>query len=88
MAVTLGGRIEGVPVRDAFGKSDGFRRPGYAISVDPGFLYAVNRYIISCNVPWTVERNRRRSLSDYQNGTHGDAAFADYTLILGVSRRF
>jgi hypothetical protein len=24
--------MEGVPVRDAFGKSDNFRRPGYAIT--------------------------------------------------------
>src|SRR5439155_8688365 len=39
LAMSIGGRIEGVPVRDAFGRANGFRRPGYAISVDPGFLY-------------------------------------------------
>ena len=39
MTVTFGGRIEGVPVRDLLGKSNGFRRPGYAISADPGFMY-------------------------------------------------
>jgi hypothetical protein len=88
LAVTLGGRIEGVPVRDAFGKSFGFRRPGYAISGDPGFLYARGSYVFSCNVPWAIERNRRRSVPDIANHTHGDAAFADYALILGVSRRF
>lgn len=86
--VTFGGRIEGVPVRDAFGKSGGFRRPGYAIDADPGFLYARGSYIISCNVPWAVERNRRRSVPDIANHTHGDAAFADYALILGLARRF
>ena len=81
-------RIEGVPVRDAFGKSDGFRRPGYAISVDPGFLYSRGRYLFACNIPWAVERNRRRSVADIQNHTHGDAAFADYALIFSLSRRF
>jgi hypothetical protein len=86
--VTMGGRIEGVPVRDAFGKSNGFRRPGYAISGDPGFLYARGAYVFSCNVPWAIERNRRRSVPDIANHTHGDAAFADFALILGVSRRF
>jgi len=30
----------------------------------------------------------RKSVSDYQNGIHGDAAFADYALIIGVMRRF
>ncbi|HSL82790.1 MAG TPA: hypothetical protein VLF66_08435, partial [Thermoanaerobaculia bacterium] len=31
----LGGRWEGVPVHDLFGSSEGFRRPGYAVSVEP-----------------------------------------------------
>lgn len=88
LAVSLGGRIEGVPVRDAFGKSEGFRRPGYAISVDPGVMYSVGRYTFSLNVPWAVERNRKKSVSDYQYRIHGDAAFADYSILFSVSRRF
>lgn len=88
LAASIGGRIEGVPVRDAFGKSNGFRRPGYAISVDPGLLYVRGLYTFSCNIPWAVERNRRRSVADIQNHTHGDAAFADYALIFSLSRRF
>jgi hypothetical protein len=77
-----------VPVRDAFGSSDGFRRPGYAISVDPGLVYARGRYLFAVNVPFAVERNRRRSVTDLRNGSHGDAAFADYVLTLSVTRRF
>jgi hypothetical protein len=88
LTATFGGRIEGVPVRDAFGKSEGFRRPGYQISIDPGFMYARGSYIFSCNIPFAVERNRRRSVPDYQNGIHGDAAFSDYALIIGFVKRF
>ena len=88
LAVSIGGRMEGVPVRDAFGKSDGFRRPGYAISVEPGFLFRHRDYTFSCNIPWAVERNRKRSVADYANNTHGDAAFADYSLNFSLSRRF
>jgi hypothetical protein len=88
LTVTFGGRIEGVPVRDAIGKSDGFRRPGYAISLDPGFMYARGSYVFSCSIPFAVERNRRKSVSDYMNGIHGDAAFADYALTIGFSKRF
>jgi hypothetical protein len=88
-AVSFGGRIEGVPVRDAFGRSEGFRRPGYAISLDPGFLWAPRRgYMLSVNIPWAIERNRKKSVSDYQNRFHGDAAFADYSVIIGLSKRF
>jgi hypothetical protein len=88
LVVTFGGRIEGVPVRDLLGKSNGFRRPGYAISADPGFLYNRWGYVFSCSVPWAIERNRRRSVTDIANGIHGDAAFADYAVTLSLSRRF
>jgi hypothetical protein len=88
LSLTFGGRIEGVPVHDILGRDDGFRRPGYAISVDPGFLYARGDYTFSFNMPWAVERNRKRSVTDYRNGVHGDAAFADYAVTVGVSRRF
>jgi hypothetical protein len=88
LVASLGGRIEGVPVRDAFGASNGFRRPGYAISVDPGFLYSWRDYVFACNIPWAVERNRKISVPDRKNGTHGDAAFADYAITIGVTRRF
>jgi hypothetical protein len=88
LVVTMGGRWEGVPVRDLLGRSNGFRRPGYAISGDPGFLYTRWGYVFSCNVPWAIERNRRRSVSDIANRIHGDAAFADYAVTLGLSRRF
>jgi hypothetical protein len=88
LAVSFGGRIEGVPVRDAFGKSEGFRRPGYSLSLDPGFLYVRGSYMFSCNIPFAIQRNRKRSVADYMNGRHGDAAFADYSILLSLSRRF
>jgi hypothetical protein len=88
LVVTFGGRFEGVQVRDLLGKSNGFRRPGYVISADPGFLYYRWGYVFSCNVPWAIERNRRRSVTDIANRTHGDAAFSDYALTIGFSRRF
>mgnify|MGYP006955655993 CR=1 FL=1 len=88
LAGSLGLRMEGVPVRDVFGQSLGFRRPGYALSIDPGLLYARGLYTFSINGPWAVKRNRRASVPDIARGAHGDAAFADYTILFGVSRRF
>ena len=88
VTASLGGRLEGVPSSDLIGGSKGFRRPGYAISVDPGLLYARGNYTFSLNTPVAVERNRKRSVPDIQNHTHGDAAFADYTIMFSLSRRF
>jgi len=88
LAFSFGGRMEGVPVRDAFGSSNGFRRPGYVISIEPGMMYARGRFGLYASGPWAVERNRKTSVTDYANHTHGDAAFSDYTIIAGTSWTF
>lgn len=88
LALSIGGRMEGVPVRDAFGKSDGFRRPGYVISIEPGMMYEHGHYMVYGSGPWAMERNRKTSVTDFANHSHGDAAFADYTVIAGLSRSF
>ena len=85
----IGGRVEGVPVYDVFGSSDGFRRPGYAISVEPSLIYANAKSVFSLSVPVALERNRERSVPDRETpGRHGDAAFADWVLLLGWTYRF
>jgi hypothetical protein len=84
----LGGRLEGVPADDLIGGSRGFRRPGYAISVEPSLTFRHGRGAFTAGVPIAVYRNRTRSYADKINGGHGDAAFADYIVILGLSRSF
>jgi Putative MetA-pathway of phenol degradation len=87
--VSLGGRIEGVPVEDLVGGSDGFRRPGYAVSIEPAVSYSRGAHTFSLSVPFAVERNRQRSVPDrLVPGRHGDAAFADYLILLGYWRKF
>jgi hypothetical protein len=75
-------------VRDLIGPSEGFRRPGYAVSVEPSLMYVHGKSAISLGVPFAVYRNRLVSVADEANGTHGDAAFADYLILVGFSRRF
>jgi len=88
LALTGTGRIEGVPARDIIGGEDGFRRPGYAVSAGPGVMYSRGGDIWSVSVPIALYRNRTRSVSDIERGTHGDAAFADYLILVGYSRTF
>jgi hypothetical protein len=88
IVITMGLRMEGVPVKDMIGGSLGFRRPGYGVSGDPGFLVSVKGNVFSCNVPWAIYRKRARSVADLTVGGAGDAAFADYLVTIGYSRRF
>lgn len=88
LALGLGGRIEGIPVRDILGGDEGFRRPGFAISVEPQVVYARGANVYSLAVPVAVVRNRHRSVADQEAGGHGDAAFADWLLAFNWSHRF
>jgi hypothetical protein len=88
ISVSLAGRDEGVPARDLIGREDGFRRPGYAVSVEPGIEFARGRNLWSFSYAIAVRRDRTRSVQDVASGGHGDAAFADSVLMLGYSRSF
>jgi len=88
MAAKFAMRYEGVKVRYIIGGSLGFRRPGYALSVEPGAQYEHGKTTWSLNIPVAVQRNRKRSVPDLIRGTAGDAAFADYLILLGYSRSF
>lgn len=89
IGVGLGGRIEGIPVSDLFGSSEGFRRPGYAVSVEPSFTWSKGKRSFSLAVPIAIQRNRQRSVPDMIEGDGiGDAAFADYVVLLGYWQRF
>ena len=94
LALSLAGRIEGVPVEDAIGGSDGFRRPGYAISIEPGLSATFKSWSLGVNTPVAIYRNRERSVADQQQQAatgspqHGDAAFADFLVMFTLAKRF
>ncbi len=86
--VSLGGRIEGVPAEDLIGGSNGFRRPGYAISVEPGLSYGQGPQAFLLAVPIALQRNRLRSVPDrLEANRQGDAAFADYLVLFSYQRK-
>lgn len=94
LGFSLGGRIEGVAVRDLIGGSKGFRRPGFSIAVEPGVSYETARWGVRLYVPVAVARQRQRSVPDEQQTaatgrySHGDAAFADYLIMVSGSHHF
>lgn len=83
-------RIEGVSAKDLIGGSNGFRRPGYVVSVEPVVGYKIKKTQLYLSVPYSVERNRTQSVPDkirtQKTGVYaqGDAAFADYSINFGA----
>ena len=87
---SAGVRHECLPVHDLIGGSQGFRRPGYIISEEQGISYNFKKVNVYAYVPVALVRNRTQSVPD-KNKTaltgvyaQGDAAFADYTINIGV----
>jgi hypothetical protein len=90
MAISMGLRDEGVPATDLFGGNKGFRRPGYAISADPGFTYSFHHDSFAFNMPIALVRDRTRNIIDIFNRprSQGDAAFSDYSIQFSYSHHF
>lgn len=91
---SVGVRDECLPVRDLIGASDGFRRPGFIISAEPGVTLKLKKVNVYAFVPVALVRNRTQSVPDKITtkltgvNTHGDAAFADYTINIGATIKF
>lgn len=94
LTASAGVRMECIPAEDLIGGSSGFRRPGYVISAEPGVNYQFKRFTAFATAPVALQRNRTQSYSDKlrtRDGgvkVQGDAAFADYSINMGISLRF
>ena len=94
LTLSAGVRDECVPARDAIGGSNGFRRPGYIVSVEPGLQYHIKGGMLYAFAPVAIVRNRTQSVPDKirtaETGTYaiGDAAFADYLVNIGLAIQF
>lgn len=93
-SLSVAGRVEGVPVRDVLGGSEGFRRPGYIWSFEPGLTYGTGNFSIGLDVPIVFDRARPQNVTEKEieqitgEPTVGDAAFADYLINFNITWRF
>jgi hypothetical protein len=94
IAASWGLRMEGVPVRNWFGDSAGFRRPGYSIDWEPGVTWSHRNIALRLYVPFSILHDRTQSLADQEDTVltgkyqHGDAFFANYEIIGSFSIKF
>jgi len=82
LSISLGGRVDGIPVNDAIGDSNGFRRAGYSVYVDPGVNWIFGKNILSLNVPVAVARNIQKTATADRGG------LADFVIVAAFSRQF
>ena len=88
LAASLGVRVDGIPVTDAFGDSDGFRRPGYIVYIEPGVTFMKGKNAFNFWVPVAVARSIHTSTLDAQRGVLTGGGLADFLVLLGYTRRF
>jgi hypothetical protein len=92
--VAAGLREECLPSKDLVGGNNGFRRPGYIVSFEPGITYEFKNFSAYAYVPVALQRNRVQSEPDKirtkLTGVYakGDAAFADYAINIGLTFKF
>ncbi|MCG6927170.1 MAG: hypothetical protein LJF30_17925 [Acidobacteria bacterium] len=82
---SLAFRVEGVPVSDLFGASDGFRRPGVIGFVEPGLNFVFGRHLIGVNLAIRSYVNIRDSPTSTRVE---DATVPKYMVTAGYSVRF
>jgi hypothetical protein len=91
VSLSLGGRIDGIPVGDLIGGDEGFRTPGYSMFLDPGLAVTRGKGSFTVSVPVRVRGTFKQNLNDQNGGPapHGDRGdLASYLIFLGYAYRF
>ena len=94
LSLTLGSRLEGVPVEDFIGDSRGWRNAGYAFYIEPGLSISKGRFYFSVTGPVAIHRHADKNLTDIKVSKDlgldvgGNAGFADYLITASFSWRF
>jgi hypothetical protein len=88
VSVSLGARLDGLPVHDILGSGDNAaRRPGYVIYADPGIALSRGRDNFTLSVPLRLRAERLESDWERQKNLRAGGAFAKYLIFAGYTRR-
>lgn len=89
VALSLGGLINGVTVKDIVGGGDLYwRRPGYEVFVAPGLTWTFGPNMANITVPVRVYQNKLDSLLDVSLNRHISAGFVPWLFQATFARRF
>jgi len=84
LSISLGARVDGIPRHDLMGSSDGFRRPGYIVFVDPGITLTRGASSVTVNTPVRAVVRLSKTLTP----TVGAGDLAKVLFFVGYARRF
>jgi len=79
-----GTRLEGIPVHDVLGASNGNRRPGEIISIEPGVNFRVKDVTLYGFFPFPVYRATKQSVPDKFMGIPSVGGFSKYMIFVGA----
>lgn len=88
LSLSLGGRLDGIPLRDIIGGSSGFRRPGFILYLDPGVALRRGRDEFAVSLPIRLRQDFRESLFDRELHFGGGGDLADLLVFAGYTHRF
>jgi len=88
LSVSLGGRIQGIPVHDLVGGDEGWRTSGYSIAIEPGLYYSRGKNTFSLTTPVALYRDRTENVYEKATRQQPFGGFYDYLIIASYSRRF
>ena len=88
VSVSLGGRIDGIPYHDLIGGSDGFRRPGYVVFVDPSVAFGRGPGTLTFSTPVRVAQRLAPRQMVKPGGSIGAGDLAKVLVFVGYARRF
>jgi hypothetical protein len=88
--LSFGARWEGIPKYDLIGGSDGWRLPGFSVSVEPGISISHGRDFLGVTAPVAVYRYGIVSVpfARTHNPLGGIASFSDYQINVTYSHIF
>jgi hypothetical protein len=90
LSLSLGARVDGIPVHDLIGggDEDTIKRTAYIVYADPGLSFTRGRNNVTLSVPWRMKLNRVKSLLEQQPGSSPNAGgFAKYLVFASYARR-
>jgi len=90
---SFGMRDEGVPVHDLLGESNGTRRPGYNLALEPGIIYNQSKFSIFFYLPVFIKHDIKLSVTDEQKSeitnlpVVSPGGSGDYLIFVGAQFR-
>jgi hypothetical protein len=89
ITVSLGGRIDGIPVHDLVGGGDDdtIKRTAYIVLADPGLSLARGKGTITLSVPYRLKVNRQKSLFEQRTNGLNAGGFAKYLVFASYSHQ-